>query len=70
MDSGPSLKLEFSGQREPHILRIHLQSKPAHVTLDGAELSEGDSWQFDAAHHRLIIKTRDYTQGKYEIRLQ
>ena len=70
VDSGPSLKLEFSGQREPHILRIHLQRKPAHVTLDGAELSEGDSWQFDAAHHRLIIKTRDYTQGKYEIRLQ
>jgi alpha-glucosidase (family GH31 glycosyl hydrolase) len=67
VDSGPSLKLEFSGRREPHILRIHSQSRPAHVLLDGAELAERDSWQFDAAHHRLIIKTREYTHGRYEI---
>ena len=47
-----------------------LQSKPARVVLDGTELAEGDSWQFDAAHQRLIIKTRDYAQGRYEIRSQ
>jgi alpha-glucosidase (family GH31 glycosyl hydrolase) len=70
VDAGAALRLEFSGKREPHILRICAQSKPAHVTLDGAELSEGEAWQFDATHHRLIIKTRDYTQGKYEIRAQ
>jgi len=35
---------------------------------DGAELAEGDAWQFDAPRHRLIIKTRDYAQGRYEIR--
>ncbi len=68
VESGPALKLEFSGQHEPHILRVHLQTKPAHVMLDGAELPEGGSWQFDAAHHRLIIKTRNYAQGRYEIR--
>ena len=67
--SGPTLKLEFSGQHEPHILRILARSRPARVVLDGAELAEGDSWQFDAARQRLIIKTREYTQGKYEIRL-
>jgi hypothetical protein len=67
VDSGPTLKLEFSGKREPHILRILLPTKPARVVLDGAELQEGDAWQFDAAHHRLIIKTYDYAQGRYEI---
>jgi alpha-D-xyloside xylohydrolase len=70
VDSAASLKLEFSGKHEPHILRIYSQSKPGHVMLDGAELPEGDAWQFDAARHRLIIKTRDYAQGKYEVRLQ
>ena len=68
VESGPALKLEFSGQHQPHILRVHMQTRPAHVMLDGAELPEGGSWQFDAAHHRLIIKTRDYAQGRYEIR--
>jgi alpha-glucosidase (family GH31 glycosyl hydrolase) len=69
VDSGASLKLEFSGKHQPHILRIHSQSKPTRVALDGAELPEGDAWQFDAAHQRLVIKTRDYAQGKYEVRL-
>jgi len=70
VDAGSSLNLEFSGKHEPHILRILAQSKPAHVTLDGAELPEGDAWQFDPARHRLIIKTREYAQGRYEIRAQ
>jgi alpha-D-xyloside xylohydrolase len=68
VDSGPTLKIEFSGKHEPHILRILARSRPARVVLDGADLAEGDSWQFDAAHQRLIIKTHDYTQGRYEIR--
>ncbi|MEI7937944.1 MAG: TIM-barrel domain-containing protein [Verrucomicrobiota bacterium] len=70
VDSGPSLKLEFAGKHEPHILRIHMPAKPARVMLDGAELREGDAWQFDAAQQRLVIKTRDYAQGKYEVRSQ
>ena len=67
VDDGATLKLEFSGKREPHILRIFSTSKPARVVLDGAELQEGDVWQFDAARWRLVIRTRDYAQGKYEI---
>jgi alpha-glucosidase (family GH31 glycosyl hydrolase) len=70
VDSGAALKLEFSGKHEPHILRIYSQSKPHSVALDGTALPEGEAWQFDAAQHKLIIKTRDYAQGKYEVRLQ
>jgi hypothetical protein len=70
VDSGAPLKIEFSGQHEPHILRILLQTKPARVLLDGAELLEGEAWQYDAVHRWLIIKTREYAQGRYEIRSQ
>lgn len=67
VDSGPSLKIAFSGRHEPHLLRILLPVRPTRVLRDGAELLEKDSWQFDAARQRLIIKTRDYAEGTYEI---
>jgi alpha-glucosidase (family GH31 glycosyl hydrolase) len=65
--SGQSLRIEFSGKHEPHILRIFSQAKPLRVLLDGSELSQASSWHFDGAHKRLIIKTRDYAQGRYEV---
>ena len=67
VDFGASLKLEFSGKHEPHMLRIRLPTEPARVVLDGAALPEGDARRFDAAQHRLTIRTRDYAQGRYEI---
>jgi alpha-glucosidase (family GH31 glycosyl hydrolase) len=67
VESGSSLKAEFTGKHQPHILRILMPGKPTRITLDGSELSEGDSWHFDGPHSKLIIKTRDYVQGKYEI---
>ncbi len=67
VNCGPSLRIEFSGAHEPHILRILRESKPSRVVLDGAELREGDSWRFDATHKRLIITTSEYAQGRYEI---
>jgi len=67
VDAGSTLKIEFSGKAEPHLLRIFSTTKPVRVTLAGKDLSEGDAWHFDAAQDRLIIKTRDYTDGHYEI---
>ena len=65
--TGQTLRIKFSGKREPHILLIRSQATPTSVMLDGRELSETGDWQFDAAHERLIIKTRNYAQGTYEI---
>jgi alpha-glucosidase (family GH31 glycosyl hydrolase) len=62
-----SFSLEFSGKHDPHILRIHSRSKPERIVLDGHDLLEGRAWSFDAAQQRLVIKTQDYTQGRYEI---
>lgn len=67
VDSGTALKIEFSGKHAPHILRILAKQKPADITLDGNALSEGQAWKFDGAEQRLIIKTRDYTNGTYLI---
>ena len=67
VDSGPSLKVEFAGEHQPHILRIHSEREPVRVVLDGREWPKGEAWQFDAAQQRLVIRTRDYAQGRYEI---
>ena len=73
VDSGDSLKIEFSSKHEPHILRIFAKQKPSAVTIDNKKLPEaaaadGDgAWSYDAQHEHLIIKTRDYAEGVYLI---
>jgi alpha-D-xyloside xylohydrolase len=67
VDSRDSLHIEFSGKHEPHILRIHLRQKPSQIILDGKSLDEGALWNFDVGQQRLIIKTREYADGKYTI---
>lgn len=67
VDSGPALKIEFSGKRASHILRIFAREKPAGITLGGNALPEGQAWKFVVKEQRLIIKTRDYTNGTYLI---
>jgi alpha-D-xyloside xylohydrolase len=71
VESGESLKIQFSGKHEPHILRIFTHQKPSAVTLDGKQLPEvsaaDGAWTYDTEHDRLIIKTRDYADGNYLI---
>ncbi len=73
VDSGESLKIEFTGKHEPHILRIFAKQKPSAVTLDNKKLPEattGDgngAWSYDAQQEHLVIKTRDYVEGVYLI---
>ena len=65
VDSGKSLSIEFSGKKQPHILRIFTREKPVGVSLDGEALHEGDGWRFDLKDNRLIVTTHDYRQGHY-----
>ena len=67
VDSGPVLKIEFSGKHTPHILRILAKQKPTDITLDGNVLPEGPTWKFDTREQRLILKTKNYTNGSYLI---
>lgn len=61
------LRIRFSGKQEPHILRIRTDKKPATVTRDAEPLVEGAEWTFDPAAGRVVIPTRSYTGGAYEI---
>jgi alpha-glucosidase (family GH31 glycosyl hydrolase) len=67
VDAGQSLRIDFSGQHEPHILRVFAKQKPSAITLDGKALAEGEVWRFDAKGDRVIIKTHDYSQGSYVV---
>jgi hypothetical protein len=67
VDSGAVLRIEFSGKRVPHILRIAADKKPDSISLDGQDLPEGDAWRFEADARRVIIKSRDYARGMYVI---
>lgn len=68
VDSGPAIKIEFSGKHAPHILCIVSNKKPAVISLDGENLPEGDAWRFEANSRRIIIKTRNYARGTYLIK--
>jgi alpha-glucosidase (family GH31 glycosyl hydrolase) len=67
VDNNTTLKIEFTGRQEPHLLRIHSERTPSRVLLDGEDLAEGAAWKFDAGQERLIIQTRVYDHGRYEI---
>jgi alpha-glucosidase (family GH31 glycosyl hydrolase) len=69
VDLNKSLTIELSGKHEPHILRVLAKQKPTTITLDGRTLAEGEAWIFDAKSERVIIKTRNYSDGRYEISL-
>jgi len=61
------LKILFEGKHEPHILLVHADEKPSKITLDGAELVKGVDWTFDVEKRRVIIRTGEYREGKYEL---
>jgi alpha-D-xyloside xylohydrolase len=67
VDANQLLSIELSGKHRPHIFLIHMEQRPAGVTLDGEELREGEAWHFDALTRRLLITTREYAQGRYVI---
>ncbi len=64
---GMTLTLEFSGKREPHILRIHAEKPPESVLLDGQELRRGVRWWYKPGIRKLIVRTEQYEHGHYQI---
>jgi alpha-D-xyloside xylohydrolase len=65
---GAQLKIGLDGTKIPHILRVHADKKPVHIYLDGNELNEIDSWEYDLRSKKIIIRSSgDYQTGKYLI---
>ena len=48
-------------------LNIHCANKHSRVVLDGADLVDEIDWVFDYERQKIIIKTKDYVEGKYKI---
>ena len=64
-----TLKLSLEGTKFPHILRIHSNSKPQSVTLDGKQLEKEVFWNYDHQDHKILIKNGSgYGKGAYKIK--
>jgi alpha-glucosidase (family GH31 glycosyl hydrolase) len=66
-DYPEKIDISLGNQHKPHILNIHMAAKPGKVLLDQTILPETENYYFDEYHNRLIIKTENYSDGKYII---
>jgi len=62
-----NLKVNLEGKKIPHILTIQSMSVPKKITLEGEQLIRDENWKFDIAKQKIIIKTKTYSKGNYEI---
>jgi alpha-glucosidase (family GH31 glycosyl hydrolase) len=62
-----TVKIHLEGEKQPHILHLHLSSNPQKVTLDNQLLSRSVDYHFNADQSKLIIKTDTYSKGEYTI---
>ncbi len=61
------VKISLEDKILPHILKVHLSSKPERIELSGLLLTDSIDYQFDKESNKLIIKTDNYKNGKYTI---
>ncbi|MCX6225241.1 MAG: glycoside hydrolase family 31 protein [Bacteroidia bacterium] len=61
------IKISMGGIQKSHILNINLAAKPIKVELDDAILKDTVDYQFDEKLNKLVIRTRNYSAGKYTI---
>ena len=63
------IHISLENQHKPHILNIHLKTKPKNIKLDNVTLIDSINYKYDKKNCKLIIKTGTYIQGKYIISL-
>lgn len=66
-DNPEQLIINLEGIHKPHILSIYLTGKPKKVELDNTILVDSVNCRFDEKRNKLIIRTENYTFGKYKI---
>lgn len=66
-DNPEQLIITLEGIHKPHILNINLTGKPKKVELDNTILVDSVNCRFDEKRNKLIIRTENYTFGKYKI---
>ena len=66
-ESSESVKISLKGEKRPHLLKIHLSTKPKTVTLDKVLRPFSPDCQYDENSEKLTIKTHEYSLGEYII---
>jgi alpha-glucosidase (family GH31 glycosyl hydrolase) len=61
------INITISDVHKPHILKIHLDKRPDRIELDHAILLDSVNYRFDEKANKLIIRTDNYSAGKYTI---
>lgn len=61
------IAIHFDGEKQAHILHLHITSFPKSVVLDKRQLSSPQDYHFDAEKSKLIIRTDAYSLGEYSI---
>ena len=66
--SDAGLEIKLNGIKLPHVLNIHSPKEPKYIELDGEQLNKVDSWNYNTEKQKLVIKTKDYEKGNYDIK--
>jgi alpha-D-xyloside xylohydrolase len=66
-ESKERITIHFEGQKQAHILHLHLSSEPGRVMLDNKELNSPRDYHFDKDKSKLIIRTDKYSIGEYTV---
>jgi alpha-glucosidase (family GH31 glycosyl hydrolase) len=66
-EQASGLKIQFSGKKLPHILRILSPIEPAQISLDDEMLIKEIDFIYNNLDKRILIKTNEYNGGKYSI---
>jgi alpha-glucosidase (family GH31 glycosyl hydrolase) len=68
-ETGKTVKIRFTGDCVPHILRVAADREPAEVRLDEIVLSKGNEWRYDGEHACVWIRTTECAGSiEYELR--
>jgi alpha-glucosidase (family GH31 glycosyl hydrolase) len=66
-DNPETINICLGNVHKSHILNINMQLKPKRVELDNVILSDLNDYKFDENRNKLIIRTDNYSVGKYTI---
>ena len=67
--TGDGCKLSMLGSKIPHILRVHSNTSPKGIYLDGEILEKDKFWDYDGHNQKIIIKnSAKYGEGRYTIK--
>jgi len=62
------IQINVKGKKVPHILKIHVKQAPKKIILDNEILSK-DKYYYEIEANKLVIKTKNYTNGIYKIEI-